>query len=143
MKYRRYAHAFTQNYTVLRSRANTPHKKNTSPDTSEVPPIMTSEVKKNLKEMKNNKVLGIDNLTSDAMIHRGDESVKHITKKFNHILETKRYRFEWKEAKMIILQNKRDTKDIKITGYYKNDWKMLLMKTNQRTGWFQKGLLDS
>ena len=51
----------------------------TSPDSSEVPLIMTSEVKKTMKEMKNNKALGIDNLTSDAMILGGEESVKQIT----------------------------------------------------------------
>ena len=40
---------------------------------------MTSEVKKTLKETKNNKVPGIHNLTSDVMILRGEESVKQIT----------------------------------------------------------------
>ena len=40
---------------------------------------MTSEVKKTLKEMKNNKASGIDILTSDAMIVGGDESVEQIT----------------------------------------------------------------
>ena len=48
-----------------------PSLKNTSPDPSEVPPIMTSEVKKTLREMKNNKAPGIDSLTSDIMILRG------------------------------------------------------------------------
>ena len=37
----------------------------------EVPPIMTSEVKKTLK----------DNLTSDIMIFEGEEAVKQLTKK--------------------------------------------------------------
>ena len=47
----------------------------TSQDSSEVPPIMTSEVNKTLKEMKNNKVPGTDNLTSDVMILGREESV--------------------------------------------------------------------
>ena len=50
----------------------------TSPDSSKVPPIMISEVKKTLKEMKNNKAPGIDNLTCDVMIPRGEESVTQI-----------------------------------------------------------------
>ena len=40
---------------------------------------MTSEVNKTLKEMKNSKAPGIDNLTSDIMILRGEESVKQLT----------------------------------------------------------------
>ena len=34
--------------------------KNTIPDSSEVPPIMTSEVRKTLKEMKSNRAPGIN-----------------------------------------------------------------------------------
>ena len=80
--------------------------KNTSPDSSYVPPIMPSEVKKTLREMKNNKAPGIDNFTSDIMILGGKESVKQITKEFNQILKTKKIPIEWKEAKMIILHKK-------------------------------------
>ena len=57
-----------------------PSLKNTSPDSSEVPPIMASEVKKTLKEMKNNKAPGIDKLISDVMMLGGEESVKQIKK---------------------------------------------------------------
>ena len=66
---------------------------------SEVPPIMKSGVKKVLKEMKN-KALGIDNLTSDAMILGGDESVKQIANKFKQILETKRYQLNGKKPRL-------------------------------------------
>ena len=41
---------------------------------------MTSEVKKTLKEMKNNKAPGIDNLISDIIILGREESVKQLTK---------------------------------------------------------------
>ena len=51
--------------------------KNTNPDSSEVPPIMTSEVKKTLKEMKN-KAPGIDNLRSDIMKLGREESMKQL-----------------------------------------------------------------
>ena len=67
-----------------------PPLKITNPDSSEVPPIMTSEVKKTLREMKNNKAPGIDNLTSDIMILGGEESVTQLTNFLNQILETKK-----------------------------------------------------
>ena len=68
---------------------------------------MTSAVKKTLKEVKNRKNPGIDNLTRDIMILGGEESVKQLTKCFNQILETKKIPTEWKGAKMIILHKKR------------------------------------
>ena len=46
---------------------------------------MTSEVKKTPREMKTNKALGIDNLTSDIMILGGEESVKQNRKNLNKI----------------------------------------------------------
>ena len=55
-----------------------PTLETTNPDSSEVPPFMTSEVKKPLREMKN-KVPGIDNLTSDIVSLGGEESMKLIT----------------------------------------------------------------
>ena len=67
-----------------------PKLKITNPDSLEVPPIMTSEVKKTLKEMKNNKAPGIHNLSSDIKTLGGEESVKQLTKKLNQILETKK-----------------------------------------------------
>ena len=51
---------------------------------------MTSEVKKTMKEMKNNKTPGTDNLASDVMILAGEVSLKQITKILNLISETKK-----------------------------------------------------
>ena len=85
--------------------SSTPQDQHTSPkitntDSLEVEAIMTSEVKKTLKEMKNNKAPGIDNLTSDIMILRGEQSVKQLTKFFNQILETKnRYQLNGKKPR--------------------------------------------
>ena len=73
--------------------------KNTRPDSSEVSPIMTSEVKKTLKEMNNNKAPGMDNLTYDIMILGEKESVKQIKKKKKKILETKTIPVEWEEPR--------------------------------------------
>ena len=54
------------------------HSKEYSPGISEVPTIMTQEVKKTLTDKNPNKAPGIDNLTSDVMILAGAESVKQI-----------------------------------------------------------------
>ena len=65
-----YARCYTELYNFTLQDQH-PSLKNTSP----VLLIMTSEVKKSLKEMKN-KAPSIDNLTSDVMIRGGEESVK-------------------------------------------------------------------
>ena len=57
-----------------------PSPKNTSPDSTEVSPIVTSDVRKILKEMKNNKAPSIENLTNDVMILGGEGSEEQITK---------------------------------------------------------------
>ena len=55
---------YTELYSSTRQDQHHPLKI-TNPDSSEVPSIMTSEVKKTLKEIKSNKAPGMDNLTSD------------------------------------------------------------------------------
>ena len=72
MKFWRSVHAFTQNCAVLHSKTNTPHKR-IPVQTQKVPLIMTSEIKKILKEMKNNKAPCKDNLTSGTIL-RGEHS---------------------------------------------------------------------
>ena len=86
-----------------------PSLKSTSSDSPEVQPIITSEVKKTLKEMKN-KARGIDNLRSDVMILREEKSVKQIIKK--KIFKTKKIPVEWKVI-IVVLHKKGDTKSIK------------------------------
>ena len=83
------AHFYTELYSSTH-RDHHPSQKNRSPDTSEVPLIMTEEVEKTLKEMKNNKALHIDKLTSDVMMLEGGESAKQISTNFNQILKTKK-----------------------------------------------------
>ena len=58
-----------------------PSLENTSPDSSEVPPIMTSEVKNQENTERNKKQgPGIDKMTSDVMILGGEEPVKQFFK---------------------------------------------------------------
>ena len=82
-------------------------------DRSDVLPLIVEEIKKSLKEMKNNKAPGNDQLTSDIISLGGDEALKQITKIFNQILKHRKIPTEWKEAKIIIIHKKGDRKDIK------------------------------
>ena len=69
-------------YTELFSSTLHDHDPHPHPlkNSSEVPPMMTPEIKETLKEMKNNKAPGIDNLTRNGMILGREESVKQIKK---------------------------------------------------------------
>ena len=63
-----------------------PSLKYTSPDTSKVAPIITSAAKKTQKDMKNNKVLDIDNLAPDVSVQGENEPFEQATQNFNQIL---------------------------------------------------------
>ena len=86
---------------------------NISPDNSEAPPFIESEIEKALKEMKQNKAPGIDLLTCDIIKLGGKEALTQITKIFNTILKNRKIPTEWKEAKVIILHKKGDRRDIR------------------------------
>ena len=92
---------------------NSVNTNNVSPDNSEPPPFIESEVEKTLKEMKQNKAPGNDQLTCDIIKLGGNEALTQITKIFNTILKNRKIPPEWKEAKVIILHKKGDRRDIK------------------------------
>ena len=85
----------------------------TSPDKSEVPPFIDSEIERALRDMKKKKAPGNDQLTTDIIKIGGEEALKQITKIFNAILEQRKIPNEWKEAKMIILHKNGDRRVIK------------------------------
>ena len=78
----------------------------TTQNTSNVPPIMTPEVKKTPKEIK--RTPGIDNLTGDVILLKEMNQLK----RFNQILK-KKILVELKEVKMIILHKEGRETDIK------------------------------
>ena len=118
-----------------------PSLKNTSPDSSEVPLIMISEVKKTLNEIKSNNATGIDKLASDVMILRGEKSVKQMPTKF-YKTDTRRMersqddnttqkRRRERHSKLQASQSASPHVQTVHTGITNNKWKMFWKKTNQ------------
>ena len=64
------------------------------------------EVEVAIKEMKNNKAPGIDDITSDIIKIGGVGITMELTKLYNQIMEEKRIPVWWKEAKIILLHKK-------------------------------------
>ena len=69
----------------------------------DLPPIIPSEVKEAINQMKENKAPGIDDITSDIIKLGGEEMETQLVILFNRILESKKVPSSWKEAKTIIL----------------------------------------
>jgi hypothetical protein len=84
-----------------------------SSDQSEIPNISTDEVQRAIKQMKDNKAPGIDDLSSDVYKAGGAEIIKQLTGLYNQILEEKKLPNTWKEAKIILLHKKGEKTDIK------------------------------
>ncbi len=87
--------------------------KNKSVDETELPTITAREVETAIKQMKENKAPGLDDLASDIFKIGGEEININLVKLYNHILREKRIPMKWKEAKIIILHKKGDKADIK------------------------------
>ncbi|GFN89052.1 RNA-directed DNA polymerase (reverse transcriptase) domain containing protein [Plakobranchus ocellatus] len=84
-----------------------------SPDSDEVPPFTTNEVKSCFLSMSKKKAPGPDDITSDILL-LGDEPVlKYLTSCFNEILKSLKIPAYWEEAKIIIIYKKGDPGDIK------------------------------
>ena len=84
-----------------------------SPDQSAIPQVTVREVEVAIKEMKDNKAPGTDDITSDIIKIGGAGIIKELTKLYNQIMEEKRIPVCWKEAKIILLHKKGDKTDIK------------------------------
>ena len=84
-----------------------------SPDQSAIPQVTVREVEVAIKEMKDNKAPGTDDITSDIIKIGGARIIKELTKLYNQIMEEKRIPVCWKEAKIILLHKKGDKTDIK------------------------------
>ena len=63
--------------------------------------------------MKDNKVPGTDDITSDIIKIGGTEITKELTKLYNEIMEEKRIPVCWKEGKIILFHKQGDKTDIK------------------------------
>ncbi|GFN92475.1 RNA-directed DNA polymerase (reverse transcriptase) domain containing protein [Plakobranchus ocellatus] len=84
-----------------------------SPDSDEVPPFTTNEVKSCLLAMSKKKAPGPDDITSDILLFGDEPGLKYLTSCFNEILKSRKIPACWEEAKIIIIYKKGDPGDIK------------------------------
>lgn len=80
---------------------------------TELPPILPTEVEEAIRQMKENKAPGPDEITSDVIKTGGEETIRQLTDLYNKILQEKKVPIKWKEAKIILLHKKDDKTDIK------------------------------
>ncbi|XP_072051799.1 uncharacterized protein [Amphiura filiformis] len=94
-------------YQDLSSSKSNEAKPNTiSPDISAIPSITQKEVEMAVKEMKDSKAPGTDDITSDIIKIGGEGITQHLVGLYNQILDEKRIPVCWKEAKVILLYKK-------------------------------------
>lgn len=84
-----------------------------STDQTSIPSITQQEVELALKQMKDSKAPGTDEITSDIIKIGGTEIIKQLVSLYNQILNEKKIPTCWKEAKIILLHKKGDKTDIK------------------------------
>ncbi|XP_072048653.1 uncharacterized protein [Amphiura filiformis] len=84
-----------------------------SPDQTDIPNVTVREVETAVKQMKDNKAPGTDDISSDVYKIGGAEIITQLTRLYNQILTEKKIPAAWKEAKIILLHKKGDKEDIK------------------------------
>ena len=101
-----------ENYiTELYDRPNRPETLDVEPeeeaDTDEKGPyILQSELEKAIKEMRNKKATGDDDVLADVLKLLGDGGLKIMTKLINTIYETGEWQKDFMEVTMIALKKK-------------------------------------
>jgi len=101
-----------ENYiTELHDRPNRPQILEVEPEEKvnaeeKGPYILQSEVENAIKEMRNKKTTGDDNVPGDVLKLMGEGSLKIMTKLINIIYETGEWPKDFKEVTMITLKKK-------------------------------------
>jgi hypothetical protein len=101
-----------ENYiTELHDRSNRPITQEVEPEEEVVadekgPYILQSEVKKAIKEMRNKKATGDDNVPGDVLKVMGEFGLKIIRKLINTTYETEEWTKDFTEVTMITLKKK-------------------------------------
>ncbi|XP_072041185.1 uncharacterized protein [Amphiura filiformis] len=80
---------------------------------TDIPNVTVREVETAVKQMKDNKAPGTDDISSDVYKIGGAEIITQLTRLNNQILTEKKIPAAWKEAKIILLHKKGDKEDIK------------------------------
>ena len=82
-------------------------------DTNEEPEIETWEVEAALQDMKNGTVTGNDHINIDTLKAGDGRISKALAKRYTKCFSERRTPTAWKNAKMMIIFKKRNTKDLK------------------------------
>ena len=112
VKYQKKVLTIWENYvTELYDRPNRPETLEVEPeeevDTDEKSPyILQSEVEKAIKEMRNKKATGDDDVPGDVLKLLGEGGLKILTKTINTIYETGQWPKDFTEVTMIALKKK-------------------------------------
>ena len=101
----------TEFYQILYSSKKEGGKKTSikSVDDTELPSITVRDVEVAVKQMKDNKAPGNDDLSNDIFKTGGDEINKQLVKLYNPIL--RKIPVKWKEGNIILLHKKADIKN--------------------------------
>ena len=112
----------TEFYQVLHISKKEGGKKSsiTSVDDTELPSITVRDAEVAVKQMKDNKAPGNDDLSNDIFKTGGDEINKQLV--YNPIL--RKIPVKWKEAKIILLHKKADIKNYRPTSLSSHAYKI-------------------
>ncbi|XP_049267523.1 probable RNA-directed DNA polymerase from transposon BS [Rhipicephalus sanguineus] len=83
------------------------------PEESDIPPVLTGEVKKALKGMQRGKAAGEDQITSDLLKDGGEIMLEKLATLYTKCLSTGRIPESWRNANIILIHKKGDVKDLK------------------------------
>ncbi|XP_072022991.1 uncharacterized protein [Amphiura filiformis] len=76
------------------------------------PPILQEEVRNAIKTSPKNKAVGIDDITTEAILACGDTGVKWLTRVFNRAWEERAAPDDWQRAIIVPIWKKKGVKEI-------------------------------
>ncbi|MCJ3464047.1 reverse transcriptase family protein, partial [Klebsiella pneumoniae] len=95
------------------SRDNQNSERGSNLEEADIPPVLTEEVMKALKEMQAGKAPGEDQITAELLKDGGQIILEKLASLYTQCLMTASIPESWKNANIILIHKKGDTKDLK------------------------------